>query len=72
MGDSDRSVIGYVQSMVAAVKGLAHDEEKAHAAEDDLYREVLQHFAAHAPEPFRQIAAEALKTQRIKFARHCA
>lgn len=72
MGDSEGITVEYVKAKVAEIAAIAGDYEAAHGLEDDLYADVLRHFAAHAQTPLNEIAAEALKTSEIKFARHCA
>jgi hypothetical protein len=57
-----------VQSRVHQIRAAADDDERAHALEDDLHRDVLRYFA----ETGSQIAIEALKTLDIDFSRWCA
>lgn len=47
------------------------DDERAHGLEDELWERVLQAIAAGA-ENSRELAAEALKTKDMAFARWCA
>lgn len=50
-----------------------HDDEGAHAAEDDLYVDVLRAIAEMDPlNPSGQFAREALKAWAIEFERWCA
>lgn len=49
----------------------AGDDETAHEDEDDLYEAVLKEVVKGNPEA-RSMAAEALKTNLIDFARYCA
>jgi hypothetical protein len=65
----------YVQNVRDRVEGIKvalyqHDEEMAHAKEDQLYEEVLRHYAAHPVAG--QLAREALKSKQITFGRWCA
>lgn len=63
------------QDVVAAVARIAeekYDDESAHADEDSLYLAILRQVAADAPDPWKTLAAEALKTQEINFERWCA
>lgn len=50
------------------VREARHDPERAHSLEDKLYEEVLEHHAALGC----PIAATALMTRDIGFARWCA
>lgn len=63
-----------IRRQVAEIRNAAlveRDDEKAHALEDDLYDEVLQAIARGEPNA-KELAAEALQTQDLAFARHCA
>jgi hypothetical protein len=60
-----------VKARIAAIREAADDGEVAHSLEDDLWRDVLRAIAAGAGDP-RALAAAALKTTRLGFARHCA
>jgi len=58
-----------VRKRVAEIAELSkHDDEAAHCKEDQLHREVLQHFADEG----YGLAIAALETTRLKFTRHCA
>ena len=58
-----------VKERVEAIRLAARtDDEAAHASEDTLHQDVLRHFAGLGHE----LAAEALKTNDIEFARWCA
>lgn len=48
------------------------DYEAAHAAEDDLWRDVLRAITDQEVSHPEVIAAMALSTRRIHFERHCA
>ncbi len=61
-----------VIARVTAIRGLKSDDEAAHAAEDNLYRDVLTAIAGGDAEEPAGVARIALGTQRIKFKRHCA
>jgi hypothetical protein len=56
---------------VKLIQQSAGDDEYAHSMEDDLRRDVLQAIADGAPN-VRELAAAALKTDEINFARWCA
>ncbi len=62
---------GDVGAVVDAIKRLAGDDEVAHSLEDDLHVAVLRLVAAGHPEA-RELAAAALETVDVDFARHCA
>ena len=47
------------------------DSDRAHSAEDALYRDVLQAIADGATNA-AELAAEALKTRELDFSRWCA
>ncbi len=61
-----------VQDELEHIRAIRGDDEAAHSSEDDLHQEVLQYVAETAPEPWRSVAAEALKSGDIKFERWCA
>lgn len=50
---------------------VLRDDEKAHAAEDQLWEDTLFAIAMGAENPVK-LAKEALKTRQIKFSRWCA
>lgn len=54
------------------IVAMAPDYEAQHAAEDAMHQEVLRHFAANAPAPWRDLAAAALMSTKIEFPRECA
>ena len=60
-----------VQILVKQISDEQDDFEMAHDDEDDLYEAVLKEVVKGNPEA-RSIAAEALKTKLIDFARYCA
>lgn len=60
-----------VALMVAEIAEIADDYERAHANEDALHLKVLRAIANGAPNA-AELAAEAIKTDAIDFARHCA
>lgn len=66
-----RYTLKNVQQCVDGMVALKGDPEVAHETEDDLYRIVLEEVAAGNPEA-RSMAAEALKTKLIDFARYYA
>lgn len=62
-----------VRQRVDLIAEHAGDYERAHAEEDDLYRDVLAAIAGSSTDPHaRALAASALETQAISFARHAA
>ncbi len=61
-----------IKSMVADIKSVMDDDERAHGMEDTLHQKVLLEIAAFAPEPYNQMALEALKTEQLDFSMWCA
>ena len=60
-----------VQLLVKQISDEQDDFEMAHDDEGDLYEAVLKEVVKGNPEA-RSMAAEALKTKLIDFARYCA
>lgn len=60
-----------INTRVQTIKDEAYDDEAAHSAEDSLHADVLQAIADGAENP-RELAAAALATLKIAFARWCA
>lgn len=60
-----------VQLLVKQISDEQDDFEMAHDDEDKLYEAVLKEVVKGNPEA-RSMAAEALKTKLIDFARYCA
>ena len=62
-----------VELFVKQISDVANagDDETAHMDEDSLYKAVLKEVIKGNPEA-RSMAAEALKTKLIDFARYCA
>jgi hypothetical protein len=60
--------IEQARSRVEAIRFVAHDDERAHSMEDELRRDVLKQLADEGS----VLAAVALMTDGIDFARHCA
>ena len=60
-----------VRRRVEEIRAIAGDDEAAHSDEDSLHELVLRAIADGAPNA-AELAAEALKTGEIKFARWCA
>jgi len=58
-----------VRRRVDKITAEAGDDEVAHSDEDELHHDVLRHIAATAPDPWRTLAAVALETEHIDFAR---
>lgn len=61
-----------VKARVEAIRAMADDDEMAHSAEDGLRDDVLRYIAEHSPIDAAQLAAIALETDDIEFARWCA
>lgn len=63
-----------VKKRVAAIAAaaVADDDESAHSMEDELHQDVLNAIAECQCEDPHKVAAEALKTKEIDFARWCA
>ena len=57
-----------IKARIKAIKACAHDAEKAHGMEDDLYRDVLEAIANDCLAPI-VFAKEVLKAGKIDFAR---
>lgn len=57
-----------VRDRVLWLESIKGDDEAAHAEEDEIRRDVLRAIAGGAPVP-QLLAAEALKTEDIDFAR---
>jgi hypothetical protein len=53
------------------IRAMAGDDESAHSAEDDFRAAVLMDIANGAPNA-KELAAIALRTEEIDFARWCA
>lgn len=60
-----------VLARVDEIRDQRHDDEAAHSLEDDLWGEVLREIAAGADNA-AELAAAALKSNDIDFARWCA
>jgi hypothetical protein len=56
---------------LAAIHAVRDDDEDAHGKTDDLHRDVLAAIAAGAPDA-PLLAAAALRTETLDFARWCA
>jgi hypothetical protein len=56
---------------LAAIHAVQDDDEVAHGLADDLHRHVLASIAAGAPDA-QLLAAAALRTETLGFARWCA
>ncbi|MFF6925829.1 hypothetical protein [Streptomyces californicus] len=55
---------------LAAIHAAQNDDERAHGMEDDLHRDVLAAIAVGAPDA-SLLAAAALRTETLDFARWC-
>ena len=62
------------QAKVNYIRKIRHDDEAAHCEEDALRKSVLEAIAndTRAPDHIRELAAIALSTREIRFARWCA
>ena len=60
----------HVRHRVRQIEAMKHDDERAHRNEDALYWAVLVAISDGAVNA-QQLAAEALKTGQIEFARGC-
>jgi hypothetical protein len=60
-----------VQDRLDKISAMASDYEAAHAEEDALYADVLEHIAA-GKRGGRELARLAITSRDIHFARHCA
>lgn len=56
---------------LAAIHAVQDDDESAHGLADDLHRDVLAAIAAGVPDA-QLLAAAALRTETLGFARWCA
>ena len=61
-----------VRAAVKEIERLRSDDEAAHCEEDNLYTNFVEYCAREAPEPFRTVAKEILKTKEIVFERWCS
>ena len=61
--------IGTVEAEVRRIAAMAHDDEEAHMAEDDLHQSVLAYIAEHGDAHSAALARAALTTAGIKFSR---
>lgn len=61
-----------VEREVERIRGMADDDESAHSTEDALWERVLRAIASGETDDAPGIAAAALKTQTVDFARWCA
>lgn len=61
-----------VEERLAEIRRLAHDDEIAHIREDDLFYDVLTAIAAGDVKDVRAVAALALTSSEIEFARYHA
>jgi len=57
---------------VEEIRAIRGDDESAHAAEDQLYRDILKAIAEGKAENPAALCAEGLRTRRIRFCRWCA
>jgi hypothetical protein len=64
--------VSEVQARIAKVRQLAWDDESAHSAEDALFLDVLAAIAKDEGDEPRELAAAALESAGVRFARWCA
>lgn len=58
---------------IRSIREIAHDDESAHADEDDFREEVLKFICKHGNDQLiSELARIALSTGEIKFSRWCA
>jgi hypothetical protein len=60
-----------IAARLEEIRAIATDDEMAHSAEDDLWRDVLTAIAAGSPDA-ALLAAKALESWEIEFSRWCA
>lgn len=60
-----------IRVRVEGIRKSTYDDEACHSSEDALWRDVLEAIASGASNA-QELAAEAIKTQEIDFARWCA
>lgn len=58
-----------IKERVANIKAFAEDPEKAHALEDDLYKDFVRFIVLSGSPAQRAMARAVLETQQIKFSR---
>lgn len=63
--------IEQVKERVKHIESISNDDEAAHSNEDALWRDVLSAVAKGHPDSVK-LAKEALKTEKISYARWCA
>lgn len=68
----ERVTVGHVRAALADIAQHVDDDEYQHGSEDRLHQAVLEWVAKEATEPFRSVAAEALKSLDMTFSRWCA
>lgn len=64
--------VAAVKKKLAEIHAVAEDDEKAHGLEDALWAAVLEAIASGKARNPKALAAEALKSSAISFARWCA
>jgi len=57
-----------INGRIRAIEAIADDDEMAHADQDKLLRDVLEHVAQECPRP-QACAREALRVFDVKFSR---
>lgn len=63
--------VDQVAERIAEIRSLTHDPEAAHGRCDQLHLDVLKAIAEGSPTP-HTLAALALQTEDVDFARWCA
>ena len=61
-----------VTAEVERIREMRWDDEAAHGAEDNLWENVLRLIASGETDKPAELAAAALKTKTVEFARWCA
>lgn len=60
-----------IEAAIATIVRIQDDDEEAHRLEDELHMAVLKAIARD-PKDAQKLAAAAIKTEKLKFARWCA
>ena len=60
-----------IKTSVKKIKETAHNDERAHEEEDDLYTDFVQYVAKTGDNEQRKMARGILMTKKIDFGRWC-
>lgn len=60
--------VAYVEKRIRQIAAIQDDDERAHALEDKLWKQVLRAIANGASDG-QALAAAAIKTKKLKFCR---